>query len=349
MTTMLENTNGRLTQTFELPAPAAKHVQLVGDFTDWDRSPINLQRQQDGVWNGTAELGLGPHHYRFVIDGRPSCLMIRWSAAVVLAAVVWALAAPAQAQDSTATRQKTYRGDVKVVDQTERTVAVEGFWSTKTFNVGDSCRVSVEDRPEATLRDLRPGHRVEVRYADMSGVKVVSELQQKNLRQTGHLSAIDTPHRTFRLEHGRGSKAFVVAAGCKVMVKGDRVGTVDDLKIGHKVTVAYAVVNETNLAQKIEQRDLQFVGTVQAIDAQTRTVKAAHLVFPARKFHLAKDCRIVIDANPAGELSDLRIGQKLRFSYEEADGVWVANRIARDGAPGPASGDQAARQDGALE
>ena len=66
-------------QTFAFSAPAALSVQLVGDFTQWQERPINLQKGADGVWRTTVELSSGTHHYRFLVDGQwrddPECIL----------------------------------------------------------------------------------------------------------------------------------------------------------------------------------------------------------------------------------------------------------------------------------
>jgi 1,4-alpha-glucan branching enzyme len=67
----------RLLQTFELAAPAAKHVELVGDFTHWQQSPIHLHKSFDGLWRASVVLELGRHEYRFLVDDQwcddPKC------------------------------------------------------------------------------------------------------------------------------------------------------------------------------------------------------------------------------------------------------------------------------------
>jgi 1,4-alpha-glucan branching enzyme len=72
------NGNGR-TQTFCFTAPTATSVQLVGDFTDWQQRPINLQKDADGTWRTTVELDADPHRYRFLVDGQwrddPECIL----------------------------------------------------------------------------------------------------------------------------------------------------------------------------------------------------------------------------------------------------------------------------------
>ena len=67
----------RRTQAFSFRAPDAASVQLVGDFTQWQERPINLQKGADGVWHANVELSPGMHHYRFIVDGQwqddPEC------------------------------------------------------------------------------------------------------------------------------------------------------------------------------------------------------------------------------------------------------------------------------------
>jgi 1,4-alpha-glucan branching enzyme len=66
-------------QTFAFNAPAALSVQLVGDFTHWEKTPISLKKEKDGVWRASVELAPGTYHYRFLVDGQwrddPECTL----------------------------------------------------------------------------------------------------------------------------------------------------------------------------------------------------------------------------------------------------------------------------------
>ena len=68
-----------LAQTFSFSAPEATSVQLVGDFTQWQERPVNLQKGADGVWRTAVNLPPGAHHYRFLVDGEwrddPECAL----------------------------------------------------------------------------------------------------------------------------------------------------------------------------------------------------------------------------------------------------------------------------------
>ena len=64
-------------QTFSITAPDAASVLLVGDFTQWQETPIPLKKGSGGVWHTAVTLPPGTHHYRFIVDGQwcddPQC------------------------------------------------------------------------------------------------------------------------------------------------------------------------------------------------------------------------------------------------------------------------------------
>lgn len=69
--------NAGRTEVFSFRSPEALRVQLVGDFTQWQEHPINLQKADDGTWKATVILPPGTHQYKFVVDGEwcddPAC------------------------------------------------------------------------------------------------------------------------------------------------------------------------------------------------------------------------------------------------------------------------------------
>jgi len=58
------------TETFQIEAPDAADVALVGDFTDWQKNPVLMSRQKNGVWKASVRLDPGEHEYRFLVDGQ---------------------------------------------------------------------------------------------------------------------------------------------------------------------------------------------------------------------------------------------------------------------------------------
>jgi len=54
---------------FSVEMPEAQMVKLAADFTDWDKSPLDMVRFPDGTWSTTVPLPTGIYGYRFLVDG----------------------------------------------------------------------------------------------------------------------------------------------------------------------------------------------------------------------------------------------------------------------------------------
>jgi 1,4-alpha-glucan branching enzyme len=76
---MAKTDESKSVQEFFFSASEANSVQLVGDFTHWQRQPIHLVKQADGVWKTSVALAAGSYHYRFLVDGAwcddPQCTL----------------------------------------------------------------------------------------------------------------------------------------------------------------------------------------------------------------------------------------------------------------------------------
>lgn len=63
--------NGR-TQ-FRIYLPHAAHVELMGDFTDWQSRPIGMVRgleDDSGWWSTECEVPDGDHRFAYLVDGQ---------------------------------------------------------------------------------------------------------------------------------------------------------------------------------------------------------------------------------------------------------------------------------------
>jgi Cu/Ag efflux protein CusF len=233
------------------------------------------------------------------------------------------------ALETKSAKEKVYTGTVLAVDPDGQTVAVKGLLLNKTFNAAPACAVSFEDKPEATLENLRPGHKVDVHYQKVRGVLVASQIVQHNQVIEGHITAIDPGARTLAIKDSNTTKKLVVAEQHSVILKDDKVGTLENLKVGHRVSVAYNAADGVWTTHKIVQNAESFVGTIQAIDAGARTVRARSYL-KEKKFNLADRCQIIVEDKTDAEMRDLRIGDRVEFSYENANGVLVVTRIGRE-------------------
>jgi 1,4-alpha-glucan branching enzyme len=75
----MKTTHTKHKQTFTFTAPAALTVLLAGDFTQWQKNAIALEKQPNGVWRAAVSLEPGTYHYRFLVDGEwhddPNCTL----------------------------------------------------------------------------------------------------------------------------------------------------------------------------------------------------------------------------------------------------------------------------------
>ncbi len=55
---------------FTLKSPSARSVKLAGDFTNWEKSPVEMMHLRDGVWSAVIPLEPGLYSYRFIVDGK---------------------------------------------------------------------------------------------------------------------------------------------------------------------------------------------------------------------------------------------------------------------------------------
>lgn len=54
--------------TFELDAPHAKIVAVVGSFNNWDNEKHPMEKGSDGIWRKTLFLAPGTCEYKFLVD-----------------------------------------------------------------------------------------------------------------------------------------------------------------------------------------------------------------------------------------------------------------------------------------
>ncbi len=66
----LQGTDDRVAVTFEVRAPTAQRVELVGSFNDWRPGEILLEGPDaTGHWTATVKLPPGRYEYVFLVDG----------------------------------------------------------------------------------------------------------------------------------------------------------------------------------------------------------------------------------------------------------------------------------------
>src|SRR5262249_1640890 len=232
----------------------------------------------------------------------------------------------------------TFSGDVAGVHAAERSMAVKGFWSTRNFQLADGCEFQAGGKKVDSIAAFRPGQRVQVCYENASGVLVARKILQEDRVFTGTVKELKADTHQLTVAHGIASRHFEIAGDCRVVLKDDKTGRLEDLKPGHLVRVIYEEPGKAPVTHQIEQRSASDTGTLTAIDGSARTLKAQRGL-SERKFSLADNSKIVINGKLGGSLTDLRLGEKVTLNYDDVDGVLVVNRVARDeSSAGPAAG-----------
>lgn len=257
-------------------------------------------------------------------------LMTNFSLAVCTFALTAALAMPVLADQATSAAKpdRTYTGMVVSVDHHEHLLTVSSWlFSKKSFNLGPACACKVLGKDTATADDLHPGQKVTVAYQDAQGVLIADRVTQQAMRYEGMVKTLDPATHTLTLHRSGSDKTLQIADECQVLLRDDKTGTLGDIKVGDHVTVIYEKPGDTFTARQIAQTSITFTGRLAAIDLDTRILKA-ETTFETKKFNAANNCAIVTNGKPDGHLADLRLNEKLVFSYDEINGVNVVNRIA---------------------
>lgn len=71
MVTTKRGAKGAVRVTFQLSADiVAEDVAVSGDFNDWSRTDLRMQRAKNGTWRATIPLAAGRRYqYRYLLDG----------------------------------------------------------------------------------------------------------------------------------------------------------------------------------------------------------------------------------------------------------------------------------------
>lgn len=232
---------------------------------------------------------------------------------------------------------KTYTGTVTALDTNDGVLSVKGWWFyNKKFNLGKDCTYKLLDKNSAAVTDLRAGQKVSVSYRDAHGVLIADRVEQEAMRFEGMVKSIDPMTHTLTLHRNGGDYHMQLAGDCKVVLRNGKAGIYTDIEPGNHVTVTYETPGGPKVVHQIAQTSEKFGGTLAAIDLDARTVKVKSM-FAAKKFILADNCTIVINGDLDGKLSGLKPKDQLEVSYDEINGVNVANRIATGTGPVPAA------------
>jgi 1,4-alpha-glucan branching enzyme len=63
------NTEPDGTILFRVFLPHASRVELLGDFTGWKQTPVQMIRENPGWWSARVAVPAGDHNFAYLVDG----------------------------------------------------------------------------------------------------------------------------------------------------------------------------------------------------------------------------------------------------------------------------------------
>jgi len=106
------------------------------------------------------------------------------------------------------------------------------------------------------------------------------------------------------------------------------VGTAGNFRPGEKVTVSYQSAHGVLVADRIEQRPLQWSGKVKAIDPGNHLL-ILHQGLANHRLTIATNCIVLLHQTKAGTLADIHPGDQVAVVYELPDHTPTAWQITR--------------------
>ncbi|HTB82735.1 MAG TPA: hypothetical protein VK742_03695 [Candidatus Sulfotelmatobacter sp.] len=226
-----------------------------------------------------------------------------------------------------AQNDKNYTGMIVSIDPKEHVLNVKN-WAmfTRKFNLGANCICAQVENNNAPAGDLRPGEKVTVSYQSAHGVLIADRVQQEPMRFAGTVTAINNDQQMLTLHRTGLDKELVFPNNSKIVLRDGKSGNLGDVKIGSYVTVTYEMPANEPTVRQVAQTTIAFTGTLTALNLNDNTLQAKSAL-ASKKFELADNCAIVVNGKTGGQLSDLRLNDKLLLNYDEINGVDIVTRI----------------------
>jgi Cu/Ag efflux protein CusF len=87
---------------------------------------------------------------------------------------------------------RTFNGTITAIDLNEQTLKAKAFLGSKKFNLANNCRIVIDGKTDAALRDLRIGDRVAFNYEDVGGVLVANRVGRESGATPENIQAAKT-------------------------------------------------------------------------------------------------------------------------------------------------------------
>ena len=145
-----------------------------------------------------------------------------------------------------------FEGMVKAIDNDKHILTLHQTALDKQVQFPADCKIMLRDGKTGTLADLRVGNHVTVTYETPDNTPTARQIAQTSIPFTGTLTAIDLNDRTVKA----GSKKFILADNCTIVVNGRTDGKLDELRPNDKLLFSYDEINGVNVVNRIGPSDV---------------------------------------------------------------------------------------------
>ena len=164
---------------------------------------------------------------------------------------------------------------------------------------------------------------------DASSATAAGKTAQPDKTCTGTITALDPREQTMQLQGWTlFHKSFNLGRSCAYMLPGNLTGTIDDLRPGEKVNVAYQKVQGVLIADRVTQIPVTIEGKVVSVDPIANKM-VVHQRAHDKTLVIATGCKVVLLKQQPGSLADVRVGDHVTVTYETPNDTPTARQIAQ--------------------
>lgn len=120
-------------------------------------------------------------------------------------------------------------GRVQAIDAKKRSLIVRHRLMDKSFEIAADCEVRLHDESAGTLASVQPGEWVTIIYEAPAGIAMAREIEQTSETFTCTLTAIDLSERMVKAKGTFGTKKFILADGCSIVIGKNLYGQLQNL------------------------------------------------------------------------------------------------------------------------
>ncbi len=214
-------------------------------------------------------------------------------------------------------------GQIKSIDQGSKsfvlTVKDKGDVTIKT---NADTKFQVPDEKNGKLNDLDVGDRVTVAVVQIAEGNLALLVRLLPTSLTGQIKSIDQGAKSFVLTvKDKGDVAIKTNADTKIKLYGDKDGTLNDIKVGDRVTVTLWETKDDNLALVVRLLPVYISGPIKSIDQGAKSLVVTVKDKGDVAIKTNADTKIKLYGDKDGTFNDLKVGNPVAVTMvETADG-----------------------------